>query len=64
MNETLRGLAADLGVLTGLALVALGVFQLSVPAGWIFVGAVIVGVNLILLRPPPTTPPSRPSGAP
>jgi hypothetical protein len=62
MTENRRGILLDLGVFCGLALVALGLFQLSQPLGWIFVGAVIVGVNLILAQRVANPPPSAPKG--
>jgi hypothetical protein len=59
-KSAMRGVLLDLGVLSGLGLVALGLFQLSVPAGWIFVGVVLVVVNLILAERSVNPPPSRP----
>jgi hypothetical protein len=61
-KSVVRGLLLDLGVLAGLALIALGIFDLSTSAGWIFVGAIIVVVHLILAERTANPPPSAPKG--
>lgn len=62
MTAYARGILLDLGVFSGLALIALGLFQLLQPLGWIFVGAVLVVVHLILAERGSTGPPSAPKG--
>jgi len=49
-------LLRDLGVLGGVALCALGVFQFSTAAGWIFVGLALIVLNVILALPSTKTP--------
>jgi hypothetical protein len=53
---------ADLGILLGLGLVAYGIFRLSTPAGYIFVGLIVVALNVIAGLPPSRRAPSAPKG--
>jgi hypothetical protein len=58
MASTIPVLLRDCGVLAGVALCAVGVFQLSTAVGFIFVGLALVGLNVILALPRAKTPPS------
>lgn len=62
MTPYRRGILTDLGVFCGLALIALGLYELSRPACWIFIGLVFVVVFLILAEREANPPPSAPKG--
>lgn len=62
-RQLVRGLS-DVVILLGLGLLAYGLFQLSAPVGWIFVGLVAVGLGVIVGLPPTTRGPSAPRGNP
>jgi hypothetical protein len=57
-----RSILSDVGVVTGLVLVGVGLAQLHAALGWIFAGAAVAGVSVVSVLPPKIRARSTPKG--